>query len=153
EDPIVPMLNDAVLNSHHAYFRRKGGFHDESIPNPQRDAERARVNRNRARVSGAGGIVQTLQALPMDGDLSKRPELQQMVAHMMTHMLRERIHLLPITVGDAVVPESSNAPPGPVKFERTFDKVDLVKAPLDPKNPKVPITIGVASDGYYLMRH
>jgi hypothetical protein len=148
-DPIVSHLNEATKNLHHEHFRKKGGFYDTQpdgkgglrYVNPRAQAEAEATAKTR---QDAATIVKANLAAKLY-DKPQTPLQTEMLAWTTASMLRRPIKLMP--VGDG-----SGLPAGGLSINETYDKVDLLKHPLDLK-PDPAVVIGVGKDGYYAMRN
>ena len=148
-DPIVNHLDEATKNLHHEHFRKKGGFYDTRLNgagvreyiNPRARAEAAATAKTK---EDAGKVV----AENLDAGLYARPQtpLQtEMLAWTTASMLRTPIQLVPVGTGSGLPDEG-------LSINETYDKVDLLKHPLE-KKPDPAVVIGVGKDGYYAMRN
>lgn len=147
-DPIVGHLDEATKNLHHEHFRRKGGFYaTEDTPqgpryvHPRARAEAAATAKTK---QDARKVVNT--GLPSRGYDKPQDAVQtEMLAWTTASMLRTPIKLVPVGKGSGLPKEG-------LSITETYDKVDLLKHPLDLK-PDPAVVIGVGKDGYYAMRH
>ena len=148
-DPIVPYLDLATENVHHAFFRKKAEM--QGLLNRVRDEAQTQQKdetRRKAREIGqAIGTMSTRTPLLEQGTSST-----EMLAWLATNMLRRPIQLVPVD-------DSGAAPRLDDKKEstliaRTYDKVDLLHPrQATSRNPEPAILIGLGQKGYYAITH
>jgi hypothetical protein len=149
-DPIVPFLDQATENVHHAWFSKKaqlaGTFNVE-----RGRAEDLRKEETRTQARGvAGQITQMNLDTPLR---DKGTASTEMLAWLATSMLRQPIQLVPVDDSGAA-PKLGNPKDGTV-INQTYDKVDLQHArqSITGRNPPQALLIGVGERGYYAVKH
>ena len=149
-DPIVPYLDLATENVHHAWFSKKaamaGTFNHERA-----EAEAAQKNETRARAQGVAGQI---AGMTLDTPLQEKGTAStEMLAWLATSMLRRPIQLVPVD-DSGTSPRLGNVKDGTV-INRTYDKVDLQHArqSIAGRNPPPALLIGVGEKGYYAIQH
>jgi hypothetical protein len=149
-DPIVPFLDQATENVHHAWFSKKaqlaGTF---NVERAQAEADQKESTRTQAR-SVAGQITQMKLDTPLrDQGIAST----EMLAWLATSMLRQPIQLVPVDDSGAA-PKLGNVKNGPV-INQTYDKVDLQHArqSITGRNAPPALLIGVGEKGYYAVKH
>ena len=149
-DPIVPHLDLATENVHHAFFRKKaemGGRLNEA-----RQAEEAA--RKDAVRSEARAIAKDIAALDLGTPLREHGTSSTgMLAWLATSVLRKPIQLVP--VDDSGAAPRLGDPKGGTVIDRTYDKVDLLhpRQSITGRNPEPALLIGVGEKGYYAITH
>lgn len=149
-DPIVPYLNQATENVHHAWFGKKaemaGTFNKDRA-----EAEAAQKSETRSRAHDVAGQIQEMK---LDTPLQEKGTAStEMLAWLATSMLRKPIQLVPVDDSGAA-PKLGDAKAGKV-IDQTYDKVDLQHArqSITGRNPPPTLLIGVGEKGYYAITH
>ena len=149
-DPIVPFLDQATQNVHHAWFSKKaemaGTFNHERAA-----AEAAQKGETRTRAQGIAGQI---KEMTLDTPLQEKGTAStEMLAWLATSMLRQPIQLVPVDDSGAT-PRLGDAKDGKV-INQTYDKVDLQHArqSITGRNPPPALLIGVGEKGYYAIKH
>lgn len=149
-DPIVPHLDLATENVHHAWFAKKAEMNGTF--NQQRaDAEAARKGETR---SQAQDIASQITRMTLDTPLQdKGTASTEMLAWLTTSMLRRPIQLVPVDDTGAT-PRLGEVKNGTV-INQTYDKVDLQHARQSTtgRNPQAALLVGVGNHGYYAVAH
>jgi hypothetical protein len=147
-DPIVEHLDEATENANHQHLARMGGhWRTEQLEgravysNPY---ARAEFQVKAVTKTLAGKIVEELLA-PDDFGKAVDPVRMQMLAWMLASLTRRPIRLIP------VLAPAPGLPPEGLSFTKTYDKVDLARDPLTPKDSPE-ILIGAALDGFHALR-
>lgn len=148
-DPIVPYLDLATENVHHAFFRKKAQV--QGLLNLAREeARNGRDNEIRAK---AGAIGKTINEMSIGTPLGETGTAStEMLSWLATSMLRRPIQLVP--VDDSGVAPTLDARKDSTVIARTYDKVDLLHPrQATSRNPEPAILIGVGRQGYYAITH
>jgi hypothetical protein len=145
-DPIVPYLNLATENVHHAWFSKKAEM--AGTFNTERAAKEAA---EKAETRGKGQeIAGQIKEMKLDTPLREEGVAStEMLAWVATSMLRKPIQLVPVDDSGAT-PKLGDAKDGKV-INQTYDKVDLQHArqSITGRNPPPAVLIGVGEKGYY----
>ena len=148
-DPIVPYLDVATENVHHAFFRdkaRMGGNLNEA----REQAEIGEKNRVRGEAQSIGRDMAAMTTgAPVQEQGSSSTE---MLAWLATSLLRKPIQLVPVDDSGAA-PKLGAKEQGTV-INTTYDKVQLQNPKqATSRNPEAAILIGVGEKGYYAVSH
>jgi len=149
-DPIVPYLNLATENVHHAWFSKKaemaGTFNHERA-----GALATQKNETRGKAQEIAGQIKEMK---LDTPLREQGLAStEMLAWLATSMLRKPIQLVPVNDSGAA-PKLGDANNGKV-INQTYDKMDLQHArqSITGRNPPPTLLIGVGEKGYYAISH
>ncbi|HET7868646.1 MAG TPA: hypothetical protein VFL86_29915, partial [Burkholderiaceae bacterium] len=148
-DPIVPYLDLATENVHHAFFRKKAQA--QGVLNVAREeARNGRDNEIRAK---AGAIGKTINEMSIGTPLGETGTAStEMLSWLATSMLRRPIQLVPVDDSGAA-PRLDGSRESSV-IARTYDKVDLQHPrQATSRNPEPAILIGVGRQGSYAITH
>lgn len=148
-DPIVPYLDVATENVHHAFFRdkaRMGG----NLNEVREQAEIGEKNRVRSEARSIGQhIAEMNTGAPVQEQGTSSTE---MLAWLATSLLRKPIQLVP--VDDSGAAPKLAAKDKSTVINVTYDKVQLQnQKQATSRNPEAAILIGVGEKGYYAVSH
>jgi hypothetical protein len=145
-DPIVPYLNLATENVHHAWFSKKA-----EMAGTFNEVRAAKEAAEKAETRGKGQeIAGQIKEMKLDTPLREEGVAStEMLAWVATSMLRKPIQLVPVDDSGAT-PKLGDAKDGKV-INQTYDKVDLQHArqSITGRNPPPAVLIGVGEKGYY----
>jgi hypothetical protein len=148
-DPIVPYLDLATENVHHAFFRKKAQV--QGVLNRARDeVQNRQENEIRGKAETIGKMIREMSTDTPLGETGASST--EMLSWLATSMLRRPIQLVPVDDSGAT-PRLDDKKESTV-IARTYDKVDLQHPrQATSRNPEPATLIGVGQQGYYAITH
>ncbi len=162
-DPIVPYLDLATENVHHAWYRKKAqmkietGQQDPRVVRASYERERREELRHAGIRAEAGEIARQIGGMNANTRLGDSGVAStEMMAWLCASMLRKPIQLVPVDDRDTALRMGDLGDARKNRLiSRTYDKVDLAspRESVTGRNPQPAVLIGVGDKGYYVITH